>query len=206
MKKLLGACVLLGVGVVLGRLFDGVPRASAVGGPGGGAVPVEAVPVGNGDVNGDGTIDITDAVYLLANLFTGGPAVKPIECPAAPQQAGLPDTGQTACWSIVENQGQSTATDRIDWCGSLAYCEDLSFAGHDDWRLPNVRELQSIVDYGRHGPAIDPVFGALSSRYWSSTSRAASPAGAWLVDFDDGYVDDDGGVLDGNVRAARRGP
>jgi len=38
----------------------------------------------------------------------------------------------------------------------------LSFTGHDDWRLPNVRELQSIVDYGRANQAIDPVLGAVS--------------------------------------------
>jgi hypothetical protein len=32
------------------------------------------------------------------------------------------------------------------------------FAGHSDWRVPNVRELQSIVDYGRFDPTSDPVF------------------------------------------------
>src|SRR4030095_9358518 len=73
----------------------------------------------------------------------------------------------------------------VRWCDALAYCENLSFGGHDDWRLPNIRELQSLVDYGRFNPAIDPVFGTLSPRdvYWSSTSIAVNPSHAWHVRF-----------------------
>ena len=40
----------------------------------GAAVQAVGAPVGNGDVNGDGTIDISDGVYILNWLFTGGPA------------------------------------------------------------------------------------------------------------------------------------
>ncbi len=36
---------------------------------------------------------------------------------------------------------------KIMWKEALAYCENLEFAGYDDWRLPNVKELQSIIDY-----------------------------------------------------------
>lgn len=96
--------------------------------------------------------------------------------------------------------------DYLLWCGALAYCENLSFAGHDDWRLPNVRELQSIVDYERFNPSIDPVFGALSLACWSSTTIAVFPDGAWIVSFSRGYVG--GGVKDSNVFNVRavRGP
>lgn len=50
-----------------------------------------------------------------------------------------------------------------DWENALAYAEDLTLAGYDDWRLPNAKELQSIVDYSRSpsttdSPAIDPLF------------------------------------------------
>ena len=62
----------------------------------------------------------------------------------------------------VNGDGQSTDQDFTDWCGALQYCEILSFAGHDDWRLPNVRELQSVVDYGRCYPALDPIFGEVT--------------------------------------------
>lgn len=65
-----------------------------------------------------------------------------------------------------------TATDSgmaMSWEDALAWAGDLVYAGHDDWRLPNAKELQSIVDYSRApdptdptadntGAAIDPLF------------------------------------------------
>lgn len=42
------------------------------------------IPLGNGDVNADLAIDVSDAVYILEWLFTGGPEIVPIECPLEP--------------------------------------------------------------------------------------------------------------------------
>jgi hypothetical protein len=39
------------------------------------------------------------------------------------------------------------------WKGALEYCENLEYAGYDDWRLPNKDELTTIVDFGRLEPA-----------------------------------------------------
>jgi hypothetical protein len=84
----------------------------------------------------------------------------------------------------VDNDGQATSNDVLPWCNALNFCLNLGLAGHNDWRLPNVRELESIVDYGRVNPAIAPVFSSLSGRYWSSTSiEGTNPVGAWLVEF-----------------------
>ena len=55
----------------------------------------------------------------------------------------------------------------LNWGDALQYAENSTLAGYTDWRLPNVKELQSIVDYSRapgatdaanEGPAIDPMF------------------------------------------------
>jgi hypothetical protein len=73
-----------------------------------------------------------------------------------------------------------------NWEEALAYAENLILAGHDDWRLPNAKQLQSIVDYtrapdarntARRGPAIDPVFGITEteSYFWTSTTHLDGP-------------------------------
>jgi len=66
------------------------------------------------------------------------------------------------------------SAERHDWSNALAYCDALSWGEHEDWRLPDRYELQSIADYGRSEPAIDPTaFPATaptSSYFWSSSS------------------------------------
>lgn len=61
-------------------------------------------------------------------------------------------------------------------------------AGHRDWRIPNIKELQSIVDYGT-ALAIDPTFPGLTDVfiYWSSTTFVIEPDSAWGMDFGLGY-------------------
>ena len=74
-----------------------------------------------------------------------------------------------------------------NWQQALAYAKGLELADHDDWRLPNAKELQSIVDYTRSpdttdSAAIDPLFNATSITneagqtdypcYWSNTTHA----------------------------------
>ncbi|MDC7224358.1 MAG: DUF1566 domain-containing protein [Spirochaetales bacterium] len=73
----------------------------------------------------------------------------------------------------------------MNWEDALAWCENLEFAGYSDWRLPNAKELQSIVDYHRSpdttdSAAIDPLFQATQivnmaglpdwGYYWTSTN------------------------------------
>lgn len=95
----------------------------------------------------------------------------------------------------------------MDWEAALIYAESLELGGYDDWRLPNIKELQSIVDYSGVFPAINSTLfnctsflneaGDLDYGYfWSSTSAyfgTNSPEYyyAWYTAF--GYgVDNDG--------------
>jgi pimeloyl-ACP methyl ester carboxylesterase len=85
----------------------------------------------------------------------------------------------------LEWQKGDDATPRT-WSDGLAYCENLTLDAKTDWRLPNILELESIVDDSRVYPAIDPVFSCQSSYYWSATTFAGGPAFAWVVSFDGG--------------------
>jgi Protein of unknown function (DUF1566) len=71
------------------------------------------------------------------------------------------------------------------WESAISYCEGLSLAGKNDWRLPNRKELQFLVYYEKYSPALDTAFfpNASSSYYWSSTTEADTTTVAWLVDF-----------------------
>jgi hypothetical protein len=97
----------------------------------------------------------------------------------------LTDTSTGLMWQ------QATAPGTYTWQQALDYVALLNveeYLGYDDWRLPDRNELQSIVDYSRYNLAIDPLFSALASFYWASTTYADSTLYAWSVDFSYGVV------------------
>ncbi|NNF98117.1 MAG: DUF1566 domain-containing protein, partial [Desulfobacteraceae bacterium] len=128
--------------------------------------------------------------------------------------------GEQISSNLVDN-GDGTVTDtqtglmwqqaeagEMTWEEALAYCEALVLAGHEDWRLPNRNELQSIVDHEEFDPAIDTVFfpGATWTGYWTSTTVARIPDNAWFVPLYEGGVGNARGKLGSeNVRAVRGG-
>ena len=91
---------------------------------------------------------------------------------------------------LMWQDNSASKTVRKTWQEAIDYCEDMSFAGFDDWRLPNINELRSITDKSRHYPAIQTAFSnVVSSDYWSSTTDAGDTSVAWVVYFShgDGY-------------------
>lgn len=76
------------------------------------------------------------------------------------------------------------------WEAAIAYCEGLTLANSAGWRLPDFKELRSIVDVSRFSPAISPIFGGTdAAMYWSSTTFVDDNAAAWGVGFDFGSTD-----------------
>ena len=91
------------------------------------------------------------------------------------------DQGTGLEWQRTDNGTQKT------WQNALAYCENLSLDSKNDWRLPNIRELKSLVDYSKYYPAIAPDIPCQSSTYWSATTVTNyDPASAWSVFFGNG--------------------
>ena len=143
--------------------------------------------------NGDGTATDNNTLFMWEVKDNTG---------------GIHDVNNTYTWSSTGSAADGTLfTDFLnklnntcDGAGATdctvtgdAGCgtEKCGLAGHRDWRIPNVKELQSIVDYGRFGPAVGLNFPGLTaaSFYWSSTSNAAfGPDFGWVVYFYDGGV------------------
>ncbi|MDO9265179.1 MAG: DUF1566 domain-containing protein, partial [Desulfosalsimonadaceae bacterium] len=96
------------------------------------------------------------------------------------------DTATGLMWQQATDPSSPCA-----WVDALGNAEGLSLAGHNDWRLPNRNELQSLVDYTRSYPAIDSTLfpDAGFDLYWSSTTDIGSPINVWRINFQDGGVD-----------------
>ena len=130
------------------------------------------------------------------------------------------------------NNGDGTTTDNVTglvwvsnsgavaytWANALSYCTATSagnmnygsgYAGKTDWRLPNVRELMSIVDYGAaNAPYINTTAfpSTQSSGYWTSTTYSMPTTAAWSVSFNSGTVVGYNKTGSLYVRCVRGGP
>jgi len=89
----------------------------------------------------------------------------------------------------------------LSWNGAIDYCNTLDLGDYTDWRLPNLRELQSLINYKYFFPAIsnaagtgkgvgnDPFYAFQSSSYWSATTHADFSNAAWCIEFFEGHTD-----------------
>lgn len=78
----------------------------------------------------------------------------------------------------------------MPWGASLVYANGLTLCGFSDWRLPNVRELESLVNTAIVSPAVflntNGFTGVQANFYWSSSSFAGGAG--WIVGMYDGLV------------------
>ena len=91
------------------------------------------------------------------------------------------DTRTRLTWQRVPDLTPRT------WSQATPYCTELDLDGKG-WRLPSIKELFTIVDESRWGPAIDPVaFPSTPSDYfWTSSALATFPMFVWTVFFGKG--------------------
>ena len=111
-------------------------------------------------------------------------------------RGGAPTTMQDNADGTVSDPRTNLTWKQTDesvhpWAEALDICEQLDFAGAQDWRLPNVKELATLVDATTHSPAIDTALFPTTQmfRYWSSTPLTdMDTPKAYYVDFLNGRV------------------
>jgi len=152
----------------------------------------------------DGSADMLDPDCILMRPLpdTGidlcSDDTQEIPCPAP----GEPFYGQDAQYTTIPmsytDHGDGTVTDNVTglmwqqedddtnktWFEAIDYCEDLTLAGHEDWRLPDNFEIHALVDYSRYLPTIDTITfpGTETDYYWSSSPHN-NPQIAWRLSF-----------------------
>ena len=92
---------------------------------------------------------------------------------------------------------------KMTWDEAIDYCEALNYGGHNDWRLPNIREHYSLSDNDYFNPALcntsgpghwttnDPFTNVQFDHYWASSTVPADAGSAWRWDGSHGYQDSD---------------
>ena len=84
---------------------------------------------------------------------------------------------------------QCESPGRMSWLDGQTYARELSLNDKEDWRIPAVSELESLLDRSKYRPVmrkVVPFQDTLS--YWSSTTFGANKNNAWMVMFDGAYV------------------
>lgn len=86
---------------------------------------------------------------------------------------------------------EDTNSSLYAYSNAETYCENLNFAGHQDWRIPNMIELQSIINRDRTFPASVATFTTavnLTQGYWSSDNYVNDNTKQWGIDFNRGMT------------------
>jgi hypothetical protein len=101
---------------------------------------------------------------------------------------------------------QVFSAEGMPWSDALAYCEASTTGGYNDWRLPEIVELSTLVDAGSYNPSIDAMtFSSTPSEaFCSSSFNASGSNSAWGVYFSIGGINNSGS--NSRVRCVRNGP
>lgn len=89
--------------------------------------------------------------------------------------------------------GESAAQPKVNWKKAIESGALSTLADYDDWRLPNIKEIQTLVERQCHSPAInETVFDGkenmLDICYWTSTPASTEGENAWSIDFRLGII------------------
>lgn len=106
--------------------------------------------------------------------------------------------------ALIWQDNSEVTTKILTFDASQTYCNDLEFAGYDDWRVPSIRELLTTIDTSKYNPAMDSTFQNIGGPgYWSSTLNASTEGMAWqaYINYGRAFVNSKGS--DNYIRCVR---
>ena len=111
-------------------------------------------------------------------------AVRDISSPTTIATRFLDNKNGTTTDQLTGLIWQQVPTDSMTWEQALIAAEALSLGGSSLWRMPNIKELQSISEATIYNPSINKTYfsGISTAWYWSSTSLANQSTRAWYLD------------------------
>lgn len=154
------------------------------------------------------TLSTCTLVWAWAILLAGVPAAQAQSRYTVSADGQEVTDAQTAL--VWRRCAEGLAWNDSTCAGTLRYFNHEAALAHArdqaGWRLPNVKELETLVDKARTAsPFIDVLAfpGTLATSFWTSTPYTANPSRAWGVYFYSGGVGNDSRGGDGAVRLVR---
>lgn len=100
------------------------------------------------------------------------------------------DNNTGLMWQQTISANKYTWGSAVSWDKAVSYCNNMSYAGYDDWRLPTPQELLTIVDNSKYDPAIDETYfpDTPSDSFGSSSTYVNNTSRAWIAHFSYGIV------------------
>ncbi len=99
------------------------------------------------------------------------------------------ETGQTWQDHMTGLEWQLEPSEEMSWYDAFEYADSLTLGGKNDWRFPNIKEMESFLDRSKYRPVMReeiPFKDNLS--YWSSTTFGPNTQNAWIIMLDGAYV------------------
>jgi len=99
---------------------------------------------------------------------------------------------------------RSAMSEKVTYEEAEKFCDALKAGKYNDWRVPTLKELSSIVDYTKYDPAILDGFSSGGSvYYWSSTPYMGDTDKVWGINFKTGATDANGKNYTRHIRCVR---
>jgi len=94
--------------------------------------------------------------------------------------------------NLIWEDTKHVSEEKVTLVEAKVYCAALKLDTFENWRVPTLSELLSLVDYARYDPAILKEFTHVDrdTLYWSSTPYTGNANSFWGVKFEDGATED----------------